>query len=127
VQLAAPAGVFPFALAKAYQRQRRYDMRVNWFPDGRQVRQSLVGSDQSVWTLTTRLKPTDQQALQNWYAAHLGGHIPFYYYDMDETHFAFDATGSSTLGRYIVRFQGGTTITNTRARVETAFTLIQIA
>lgn len=126
VQLAVPVGVFPFKLTKAYQRQRKYDMRVNWTPDGRNVRQCYGQSDQNAWTLTTRLLWTDQITLTNFYYSHLGPVIPFYYYDMDESHFAYDPSGTSALGRYIVRFQGPMTITYTRPRVETQFTLLQI-
>jgi hypothetical protein len=129
VQLALPVGVFPFRLCKAYQRQKKYEMRVNWFPDGRQIRQAYdaIDGDQSVWSLTTRLKPTDQQTLLGFYDARKGTQVPFYFYDMDESGYVYDGTGSLTTGRYIVRFQGTFNLTYTRPRVETAFNLIQIA
>jgi hypothetical protein len=126
VQLAIPQGVFPYKLARSYQRQRKYEMRTTWFPDGSNVRKSYVASDQSAWVLTTRLQPSDVTVLLNFYSARGPYGIPFWYYDMDETR-VFDPTGVATLGRYTVRFQGKISTTGTFPRLDSAVTLLQIA
>ncbi len=43
--------------------------------------------------------------LRAYFEAHLGGTIPFYFYDvLDTVNYFYDSTGLSITGRYCVRF-----------------------
>jgi hypothetical protein len=126
VQLAVPIGVLPKGLSTAYSRQKHWEMRTNWFPDGSHVRGSMVSSDQSTWSLSRRLVASATVELRTFYFAHQGAHIPFYFYDWYESHFSYDPTGVSGVGRYTVRFAGPFATTLDFSRSETPFTLVQV-
>lgn len=127
VRVANPVGVLPFSLAKSYQRQKKYECNVNFYPDGRHERGALVGSQRSTWVLGKRLSAVEWNALFTFYLQKQGPVQPFWTYDCYEANFHYDVTGVSALGRYAVRFQGSLEMTLDLARVETNLSLIEVA
>lgn len=70
-------------------------------------RERLVGL-RNFWSLTQNLKPTEADALWTFISTHVGSGTPFYFYDLQNNNFQYDATGALADGRYLVRFVSDT-------------------
>ena len=60
------------------------------------------------WSLTQNLKPTEADLLWTFISTHVGSGTPFYFYDLQNNNFQYDATGALADGRYLVRFVSDT-------------------
>ncbi|HEY4359395.1 MAG TPA: hypothetical protein VGN17_00400 [Bryobacteraceae bacterium] len=123
LQVAEPVGVLPQILYTSFEESRIFPMLTQTYHDStveRYLIQDGVNAPQSIraWRLSTRLTSYADTmragALQlatfrDFYSAHLGGLIPFYWYHPFETDGAlvgsnYDATGDNEIGRHVVRF-----------------------
>lgn len=131
VQNAVPQGVFPQALTRRFVRSSAWLVRQNRYVDGTQQADSLVLTAREAWELECGLTAAQATALRGFYVDHNGPLIPFYFYDVNETSplYKIDPTGSSTAGRYTVRFDGpwDQQIGGGSLRVGAGMRLIQVA
>jgi hypothetical protein len=106
VQNAVPTGVFPHALARHFVRSSSWLGRANRYADGSQQGVSLVATARELWELEFGLTGPLATVMREFYVAHGGPMIPFYYYDLVETQprYKTDPSGASTFGRYVCRF-----------------------
>lgn len=106
VSAAAPQGVFPWHLAAAFSRDDSYNILVNNYIDGECQKRALVETARAGFRLSETLTASQLRELTAFWGSHLTA-FPFYFYDVAETaNFGYDASGVSTQGRYIVRFDG---------------------
>jgi hypothetical protein len=127
IALAHPTTVLPFGLCSAYQRAKRWDTRESKdYPDGSSQRSVLVQSERSTWTLSRKLTFAQDAAMQAFYSGQRGPLIPFFFYDLYESRFAYDPTGVQGIGRYIVRFDCPLSMVIGIARNSFDFTLVQV-
>jgi hypothetical protein len=104
---ASPTDVMPKWISIAFNAQERFESLVNQdYADGSSDRVSLVQYPRSFFRITTKLMPSQWQALRDFFLSHKG--IPFYFYFSRETKppYTVDMTGASTDGRYTVVFDG---------------------
>ena len=104
VAAAAPQGVFPWHLAASFTPDENWDILVNSYVDGECQKRALVADSRKAFTLAENLSAAQLIELREFWATH-ETMVPFYFYDVTETvNFAYDASGVSTVGRYIMRF-----------------------
>lgn len=117
VQNAAPAAVMPWNLCAAFAHSRAYAGMNNDYADGTDQRSLISFTSKKSW----RFQPmvgnagnypaansvrTLMETLRAFYDSVGGPHRAFYFYDVFETvRFGYDATGTSTVGRYTVVFR----------------------
>lgn len=96
----------PWKICKAFQHAREFPLLDNEYKDGSSQRSLLASSSRKRWQLSKRLTPSDLVTLRNFYDSVEGPHQPFYFYDVWDTvpQFSYDATGATSTGRYVVRF-----------------------
>lgn len=136
---ASPVGVLPQMKFTQFAESRLFPMLTQAQHDSTIIRSLIVdGVNPAVslksWQMSARLTAAALATLKSFYEAHLGGLIPFYFYNLDEVSPGhaigsnYDATGSSTQGRYAVRF-GSDTWTETvgLGRTDVSFTLTEAA
>lgn len=105
LQPANPTEVMPKGLCTAFQEELRFESFVNsGYPDGSSDRVALALNARHFFRFTRRATATQYAALFTFYKAHLI--VPFYFYNLRESNFVWDATGGSTVGRYTVVFDG---------------------
>lgn len=127
VQPAAPTAVLPLSLCKAFQRSLTVQVIDNAYKSGESQRSAKVGSARSSWQLTKRLAASQMGALRSFFLSQQGQLRGFYFYDVYESNFSYDPAGTSTLGRYIVRFAGNWNQTTGLGRGDCSLALIEIA
>jgi hypothetical protein len=89
---------------------------------------SEAGTERRVWELSKRLTTTQLTDLYNFMIARKGRTQAFYFYDSWETvGFAYDVSGSSTVGRYKVRFDSEYSSIRELARHTISLRLIEVA
>ncbi|MBI2817960.1 MAG: hypothetical protein HYX72_13585 [Acidobacteria bacterium] len=108
VQNAIPTTVLPQSLSRAFAHAREYLVLENEYPNGESQRSLLAATSRKTWQLAKRLTPAQLASLRAFYDARNGPHEAFYFYDPWETSpkFSYDPTGTTTQGRYTVRFGG---------------------
>jgi len=135
---AAPVGVLPPSLYTAFSESRLFPIRAVVYHDGTTERALItdtVNAPASIRTLklSKRLTPAVLATLRTFWEAHLGGLIPFYFYNPFEpapgqaigsNH---DPTGASTQGRYIAVFRGDWSEVSNLARSDVSFEIAFIA
>lgn len=106
VDYAAAVGVLPWNLCRRFTRSQVYQVRENRYPDGQSQRDLLTETSRKAWQLTIPLAPDELTELRTFYEEHAGGHIPFTFYDVNETAPAwhYDDTGVAVSGKYTCRF-----------------------
>jgi hypothetical protein len=124
---AQPSQVMPFALCSAFTEELRIQSHVNSYPDGSSDRAALALNARRFFRLTQKLTPTQWNALRAFYFANK--HTAFYFYNYRETvpPFYWDPTGTQTLGRYIVVFDGGFSDAVGMGRSEASFQLREVS
>lgn len=110
----APSGVLPASLCTVFTEVRQYEQLQSAYHDGTTQRSQLAQTSRRTFRLSKRLSASALAALYNFWIAQNGGLTPFAYYNPFEPAAGqpvgsnYDATGSSTQGRYTVVFRGGT-------------------
>jgi hypothetical protein len=104
IQNSIPIGVMPYTLCTAFSEVREYVQLQAQYHDGTLERSQLAASSRHTFTLSKRLTATAAAALKTFWDTHQGGLVPFLFYNLIEG--AYDATGNSTQGRYMVVFRG---------------------
>lgn len=126
VESPGPITAMPFSLCKAYSRSFTYPMLSNDYANGESQRSLQAQTDLLRWTITKRLTAAQQAALFTLYARVHGPWAAFWFYDIYEAGFVWDATLASQTGLYIVRFENAFTMTGTLGRSEAQFNLVQL-
>lgn len=108
VDYAAPVGVFPWELVRAFRRSQIFPVVMNEYPNGESQRVSPAFFSRRIWELAEDLDPVKLGILRAFYISHNGPTIPFIFYDVSETFplFSFDPDGLALDGQYIGRFDG---------------------
>lgn len=110
VTTATAAGVFPWALARAFRRASLWRARVAEYADGRRHVTSLTATPRRAWDLDLDLSPADMAALRAFWVDNR--HKAFTFYDVHERAesglgWAYDLTGAAGgAGKYLVRLEG---------------------
>lgn len=123
---AAPSGTFPHHLALQAARERGFTVRVATYADGATQRMNLGSTSRSKVSLSLRLTPAEADTFDAFWDAHSGPHVPFYYYQPEETSPAFTPTPSGGTGRYIYRFDGKKSVTFVGNKALVDFALVQL-
>jgi hypothetical protein len=118
LSIAAPAGVLPNSLCTAFVETRVFPVLSVTYHDGT-IERSMIADGVNIprplrsWSLAKRLTETQRVDLQAFWETTTEGSLrTFYFYDPYDTSFGqafgknYDATGASTQGRVVVRFQG---------------------
>lgn len=112
VSNAVATTVMPKALCASFVEAREWSTEENAYPDGSSQRRARVAASRKRFQLTARLRASDLVALRDFYDARKGPIEPFYYYNLTENTIGtpvgsnYDASGTSTTGRYTVTFLG---------------------
>ena len=124
---ANPIDVFPVGLAGAFTEQVSYESFVNSYPDGSSDRAVLVINPRRFFKLTRKLTAAQYTALYNFFKAHLIA--SFFFYNGVETvpPFTNDPTGTNTVGRYTVVFDGSWSDAVTLGRSQASFGMREVA
>ncbi len=105
IQNAVPSGVMPYALCTAFSESREYFQLQAQYHDGTTDRSQLAQTSRRSFKIAQRLTAARAIALKAFWDGQQGGVVPFLFYNPAEG--AYDATGNSTQGRYLVVFRGG--------------------
>ena len=129
VQNAAPVGVLPWSLSRAFVHEREYPVLDNEYRNGESQRSVQATNSRKRWRLAKRLTPALLAALRDFYDARKGQTEPFYFYDPYETNpkFSHDPTGQSIIGRYTVRFDGPWGQALQLGRIDASIALVELA
>lgn len=118
LQLASPTSVFPSTLSTSFSLSVVYPVLATTYQDGTIERSMIVDGVNSaqplrVWRLTKRLNASNLATLLTfWETTVQGGFKPFYFYDPfqpfpgNRIGSNYDATGVSTQGRVVCKFNG---------------------
>ena len=101
VDVGTPARVMPDSLSRAFTETREYIGQTNSASDGRSTRAALTTNSRKYFEREIGLGDADSATMAAFFAANR--HRAFYFYFWREG--AFDATGTSSAGRYAVRFE----------------------
>ena len=124
---AVPVGVLPYSLTVGFAEELRQEALVNAYPDGQSERKALAVNARRYFRLQVPLRGTLWTTMYDFFNAHRG--VPFYFYNLRETSpaWTYDATGTSTFGRYVVVFDGGWSETTGLPRSSAGFALREVA
>jgi hypothetical protein len=104
---ANPTVVLPKLVSVAFNEQVRFESLVNQgYADASSDRTPLVQNPRSFFRITTKLSPTQWQALRDFFLLHYGEAFYFYFGRETEPPYTVDMTGNATDGRYTVVFDG---------------------
>lgn len=124
VTQAVATTVLPYALSSEFVESYDWPIVENGpFPDGSYVRHKQGTASRRGWRLSRRLSSAQFTDLLAFWTARKGTHEAFYFYPVQAQH---DATGVSTTGRFLVRFNGALNVTHTMGRDGSDFGLIQL-
>lgn len=128
ISSAAPATVMPWSLCKSFTHSREYVVNGDDYKNGESDRGRLTETSRKLWKLSQRLTPVLLARLRDFYDAQNGPLRPFYFYDVWETapKFAYDETGTETIGRYVVRFEDDWSQSIGLGRGDAGITLMEI-
>lgn len=104
VAAAVPSGVLPYALYSSFVEELRLEPIVNVYPDGSSDRAALAVNPRHYFKLSYRLTPAQWNNFWNFYQNQ--GGKPFYFYNLRESGWTWDASGNQPVGRYVVVFDG---------------------
>jgi hypothetical protein len=122
---AAPSTVLPRSLYSAFNEQHVFPMReCGPYVDGRSQRAYTGSGSRKIWALTKRLTYAEWLLLEDFYVDRRGSLEPFYFYPF---YSHYDATGVSTTGRFIVRFDCAITRAYSVGRQEVGLRLVQVS
>ncbi|HEY4360106.1 MAG TPA: hypothetical protein VGN17_04025 [Bryobacteraceae bacterium] len=145
---ASPQGVLPQMLYTAFEESRVFPMLSQQYHDKtveRSLIQDGVNAPESIrsWKLSVRLTSYQDldgpgalqlATLRDFYAAHLGGLVPFYWYhpfeqsDGTPVGSNYDPTGDSEPGRHVVKFRNQSwQETTDMSMTNVSFELLEIA
>jgi len=129
IQNAVPTTVMPNSLCRAFVHAREYGLLENEYRNGESQRGLLVATSRKRWSLAKRLRPVLLQQLRDFYDTRKGPEESFYYYDPYETvpKFSYDPTGTTTQGRYTVRFEGAWEQSVGLGRADVEISLVELA
>jgi hypothetical protein len=125
VQSAAPTTVMPWSLCRSFGHARVYGVSENPYPNGESQRGLLTSTSRKSWRTARRLAPTVLATF--WAFFKERRNEPFYFYDPWDANFAYDPTGASATGRYVVRFASPWQQVNGIARIDIDLAIIEIA
>jgi len=119
----------PNSLCRAFVHAREYGLLENEYRNGESQRGLLVATSRKRWSLAKRLRPVLLQQLRDFYDTRKGPEESFYYYDPYETvpKFSYDPTGTTTQGRYTVRFEGAWEQSVGLGRADVEISLVELA
>lgn len=104
IAASAPATVLPEIVCAQFSRSDDYPTLLNEYTDGTVQLSAQTTLSRKSWAFAGRLTETERDTLLSFYLARHGSLQPFYFYDPFVTGSIYDPTGSSTTGRYTVRF-----------------------
>ena len=102
-----PVGILPKHLSTKFTEKREWAYLSNQFHDSSTQRAQLVLGSRKRFSLAEKLTATEANTLKTFFDAHLGGVIPFWFYNPFEVcppGTNYDPTLATTTGRYVVRF-----------------------
>ena len=124
VTQAVASTVMPYALCSAFTESWAWPVRVNGpFADGSLVTNVQAEHSRRSWTIQQRLTVDQLAELDAFRSFWKGSLTPFYFYPRRDD---YDETGVSTVGRYLVRFDGPVSFTQGIVRNPADFKLIQL-
>jgi hypothetical protein len=106
VENAVVSTVLPWSLCKAFAHSREYIVLENQYLNGERQAKKLVLTSRKSWATQRHLTAAILLAFANFYDARKGPEEAFWFYDPWDAVFTYDPTGTQTLGRYTVRFDG---------------------
>lgn len=116
----------PKGLCSAFEEELRFESYINSkYPDGSSDRAALALNARRFFRFTRRVTAAQYTALYNFFQGHLIQ--AFYFYNLRESNFVWDATGGSTVGRYTVVFDGNWAEQIGVARSEVSLGLREVA
>jgi hypothetical protein len=121
---AVSVGVMPFSLSTKFQEIHAVQGRRNEYHDGTLQLFTQVSQARRTWKLTKRLTPAQMITLRAWVDAHPAD--AFYFYNPVQSSFTWDATGVSTIGRYLVRLNSDWAQTMDMARGDASIELLEV-
>jgi phage-related protein len=126
VQNEIPVDVLPKNLCTKFRLKATWFQRTNRYRNGERQTEVAVQNAIREWELDYKLATTELKALRDFFDAHKGK--SFWFYDPYEgTPFGnWDATGTSTSGRFSVRFNSGWRQTQSGARHDVSISLIEV-
>ena len=124
VDSATASVVMPQVFCASFQRSERWKSFVNGYANGEHEAAAFVTNSRRSWDLSASLVGSALAALRDFFDAQQGQVQCFYFYDLHEG--AYDATGVSSAGRYIVRFAGSWSHTVQLGRIPATLALIEI-
>jgi phage-related protein len=125
---AVAVGVLPQVLATAFAEVREWPMQANEYVDGSSQRRRQAETSRKRYRITRALTADESDELEQFYRDHEGPLRAFYVYNpYERSGFSYDATGASTTGRHLMRFNGDYQLTLDMARSATQIELIELA
>ena len=96
--------VMPAGLMQAFSFERRYEVQIAQYEDGRSTRRTFATMPRAYASLERRLTSGEWAQLLAFFRAHPTQ--PFYFYNLKETVpvGSWDPTGSNPTGRYVMVF-----------------------
>lgn len=106
VVAATASVVMPLSLSSLFEEQRTVEIFENEYAGGESQRRQRAATSRKSWRLAKRCSAAEMATLEAFIVARQGGLGAFYFYNGPETVpiWAWDPTGVSTVGRYVVRF-----------------------
>lgn len=124
VTQAVASTVMPYALCSAFTESWSWPVRANGpFADGSLVTSVQAANSRRAWAVQQKLTEDQLSALDAFRYSRKGSLDAFYFYPLASQ---YDATGVSTAGRYIVRFDGPMSYTQGIVRNPADFKIIQV-
>ena len=130
---AAPTTVLPSILCAAFARQVERIVAVNEYKSGERQVRSRVTLSRGRWTATIKRTSVQMAALRAFFLARKGKGQAFWFYDPFEVAAGqppgsnWDASGTSTTGRYAVRFDSSLSRVLLIPRSQVQIALIEIS
>jgi len=101
------ADLLPWHFCLKFVRTNTWLVQSNEYRNGESQVVTPVTNSRKFWQLDLRQVMEHIEELRDFYLAHQGPVIPFYFYDVTETpNFTYDVTGDSAVGKHVVRFDG---------------------
>lgn len=130
---AAPTTVLPAILCSAFARQVDRLVAVNEYKSGERQVRSRVTASRGRWTATIKRTSAQMSALLAFFDARKGKVQAFWFYDPFDVATNqlpgsnWDASGTSTTGRYAVRFDSSFSRVLMIPRSQVQITLVEVA
>lgn len=127
VAAAAPSTVMPEFVSSAFELASEFVVDVNGYQDASFQAKALTTTSRKTWRAIIPCTSTLLTSLRSFWSAR--GIEPFYYYFWRETSplGAVDLTGTSTVGRYTVKFNSEWNEENTLGRNAINVEIVEVA